>query len=194
MERSYKFLLTNVRFLYSICIWKYNWNSPWKESIRPFSSALRIWYFSQGNFTNGKHSIIIYILKVFEVHLKNVCQKAIKTRNSSSFCNTSNVPITLLKWISIKTDWHLHITVYNFEILKVFKVFQKPYNPHKKISEILPWISCQLVIISALPLVCYRYITVLLPWMFVTSKREYHLISLNLIKTSFLKLVWFSVN
>ena len=192
MERSYKFLLTNVRFLYSICIRKYNWNSPWKESIRPFSSALRIWYFSQGNFTNGKHSIIIYILKVFEVHLKNVCQKAIKTRNSSSFCNTSNVPITLLKWISIKTDWHLHITVYNFEILKVFKVFQKPYNPHKKISEILPWISCQLVIISVL----YRYIyycafTVNFCY---KCKREYHLIWWNLIKTSFLKLVWYSVN
>ena len=70
-----------------------------------------------------------------------------------------------------------------------------PHKKIKKISEILPWISCQLVLYQyCLLVLCYLYITVLLPWIFITRKTEYHWISLNLIKTSFLKLVWFSVN
>ena len=37
-----------------------NQNSLWRKSIRPSSFALNILYFSQGNFTNWKHSITIF--------------------------------------------------------------------------------------------------------------------------------------
>ena len=60
-----------------------------------------------------------YILKVFEGNLKNVCQKAIKT-NSSSFRNTSNVPMFhyhVIKWIKYKnrlTFAYYSITFWDF--------------------------------------------------------------------------------
>ena len=143
MERSYKFLLTNARFLYSICISKYNWNSPWKESIRPFSSALRIWYFSQGNFTNGKHSIIIYILKVFEVNLKNVCQKAIKKPSQHLlavyFAFLTNV--WMFRYHVVKIAYYNILRFYCFKkslqsVLKTWQVLKskkKFYSPNFEI-------------------------------------------------------------
>ena len=51
----------------------YNKNSLWRESIRPSSSALGIWYFSQGDFTNWKHSIII-----FSSYLKGIWKMFVK--------------------------------------------------------------------------------------------------------------------
>ena len=108
------------------------------------------------------------------------------------------ITITILLYI------YIYIYIYIYTIL-LYILFFKPiiffskFNfhwygsyPYKKISEILPWISCQLVIISVL----YRYIyycafTVNFCY---KCKREYHLIWWNLIKTSFLKLVWYSVN
>ena len=106
--------------------------------------------------------------------------------------------------ISLSLFCYIYIYIYIYTIL-LYILFFKPiiffskFNfhwygsyPYKKISEILPWISCQLVIISVL----YRYIyycafTVNFCY---KCKREYHLIWWNLIKTSFLKLVWYSVN
>ena len=69
--------------------------------------------------------------------------------------------------------------------------------PHKK-SEILLWIGCQLVIISVycLLVLCYWYTVPCYYREFLLQVKEssYHLISLNVIKTFFLKLVWFGVN
>ena len=51
--------------LFHLHLTLYNKNSLWIKSIRPSSFALSILYFSQGNFTNWKHSITIfsYIVK-----------------------------------------------------------------------------------------------------------------------------------
>ena len=90
LEQSYKFLLTNVQFLYSICIWKYIAKIRYEESAfdhLPLFLAYDI-FLREYKLKAQYH----YILKVFDGNLKNVCQKAIKN-NSWSFRSTSNVPM-----------------------------------------------------------------------------------------------------
>ena len=99
----------------------YNKNLLWRKSIRPSSSSLSILYFSQGNFTNWKHSIAIssYIVKK---QLKPVYPPLAINQMFECFV------ITLLKWMKYKnrlTFAYYSITFWDFKSLQsVPKIWQ----------------------------------------------------------------------
>ena len=81
---------TNVRFLYLICIGKYITEICYEErAFNHYNLFLVYDILLKEILQISQH---YNILKLFEGNLKNVCQKAIKA-NSSSFRNTSNVPM-----------------------------------------------------------------------------------------------------
>ena len=95
--------------LFHLHLTLYNKNSLWIKSIRPSSFALSILYFSQGNFTNWKHSstIFYYIVKKQQ---KSVYPPLPINQMFECFV------ITLLKWMKYKN--RLTFAYYSINILR----------------------------------------------------------------------------